>query len=129
MRECIQGPAENLSHNGVTDAKSYLDSHATVMEQSGKKIVDVKGEILAYINQGRWVVNCDCNGGCLTSPKFGLACCFDCGRVFRNVGFPTNSGEIENELLKRKSLGNRNWNGETVKTLETETRENQHGMD
>ena len=122
MSECIQGPAEKLSHNGITDAKSYVESHARIMSQRQGKSSDVEGKVSAYVNQGRWVVNCLCNGGCLTSPEFKIACCFDCGRVFRNVVFPYDARRIEQELLKRKSLDNRNWNGETVESLEAETR-------
>ena len=36
--------------------------------------------------------------------------------------FPYDARRIEQELLKRKSLDNRNWNGETVESLEAETR-------
>jgi len=124
MSECIQGPAENLSHNGVTDAESYVEAHARIMSQGQKETSGVDKKVTAYVNQGRWVVNCLCNGGCLTSPEFKVACCFDCGRVFRNVVFPYDARRIEQELLKRKSLDNRNWNGESVEALEAETREN-----
>tara|TARA_R110000824_G_scaffold8899_2_gene40379 strand:- start:1734 stop:2123 length:390 start_codon:yes stop_codon:yes gene_type:complete len=125
MTDCIHGPVEGLKEMGVKDAKSYIEIHGATMKQGFKQVSEIVNEAKAYVNQGRWVINCACNGGCLTSPEFKLACCFDCGRVFRNVTFPVDAEKIEHELLKRKSRENRNWNGETVEQLEREQTANE----
>jgi hypothetical protein len=73
----------------------------------------------AYINHGRWVVNCECNGAGLTSREFGITCCFDCGRVYKKIIFPENAQAIELLLLNRRNQTERNWNiGEPIESLE-----------
>lgn len=80
----------------------------------------------AYVNQGRWVVDCpDCHGAqlaCSTDRRF---MCVECanvvvGGVWRPVLWPRNAAAIEEALASRLPV-NANWfPGETVETLREE---------
>jgi hypothetical protein len=121
MMEKITGPIEGHGHSGVKDVKSYKDVHARVIKAAGKDVFEIASDVYAYINQGRWVVDCVCNGAGLTSPEFGVTCCFDCGRVYTSVVFPGNRGNIEKLLVLRKEKERRNWNrGESLADIEAE---------
>lgn len=40
-------------------------------------------ELVAYINDGRWVADCrTCNGGIAAGPDFDEGCCLGCGTVY-----------------------------------------------
>ena len=129
MKDIIQGPAEGHGHAGVTDLDSYIEIHDRRMAKAQKNVFEITEPVKAYINHGRWVIDCECNGGGLTSPDFKLSCCFDCGRRYLNIVFPKNARQVEATLLKRKLHTQRNWNGETVKLLKIETKENGDGVD
>jgi hypothetical protein len=118
--DIIEGPIEGHGHAGVTDLDSYLEIHSRRMAKMEKSISEVDESVTAYINHGRWVVNCECNGAGLTSPDFKISCCFDCGRRYVNIVFPKNAKKIENELLKRREATNRNWTDEPLKVLALE---------
>lgn len=118
----ITGPIEGHGHSGVTDRASYRAVHAKAMRAAEKEVFEVDSRVDAYVNHGRWVVDCKCNGAGLTSPDFGMTCCFDCGRVYIAVNFPNNRKQIERVLLLRKDTANRNWShGETVEYLSIES--------
>tara|TARA_B100000949_G_scaffold11685_1_gene8927 strand:- start:4270 stop:4548 length:279 start_codon:yes stop_codon:yes gene_type:complete len=91
------------------------------MIRAEKTAIEVPDPRDAYINHGRWVVDCTCNGAGLTSPAFGLTCCFDCGSVYTSVVFPSDHEEIESALMTRTDETTRNWRGETVAQLRSET--------
>ena len=74
----------------------------------------------AYINHGRWVADCPCNGAELVAPNHNMLC-GSCGAE-HTVKFPSpkTRQKIE-ELLEARPHGlNRNWNGEPVKELQAE---------
>jgi|TARA_R110002020_G_scaffold197348_8_gene398451 hypothetical protein len=118
--DLIHGPVEGHGHAGVSDVVSYIAIHEQRMAKVDKKPFEVSDPVHAYINHGRWVIDCECNGGGLTSPTFKLSCCFDCGRRYVNVVFPKNAKKIERELLKRRDQSNRNWHGESLRLLAKE---------
>ena len=120
MTDHIEGPRDGHAHSGVTDTSSYRAVHTAVIERSEKKVREVSVPKQAYINHGRWVIDCECHGGGLTSPEFGISCCFDCGSVYKTVTFPKDYKKIERVLLKRSDKTNRNWSGETVDELSKE---------
>ena len=78
MMEKIVGPIEGHAHAGVTDVESYRDVHMRAARAAGKDVLEVDSDVYAYVNHGRWVVDCVCNGAGLTSPEFKMTCCFDC---------------------------------------------------
>jgi len=116
-RDCIHGPCEGHGHSGVIDLASYRSLHQRVIKQKGEYILEDATPRAAYVNHGRWVVNCECNGAGLTDRKMKITCCFDCGRVYTSVTFPKHASQIEKVLLERPDPASRNWSGETVQAL------------
>jgi len=89
-------------------------------------VATFKGEtVTAYLNHGRWVADCPCNGAELVTPGETMLC-GSCGAEHK-VGFPTKKqrGEIET-LLAKRNPPNQNWHGETVDELLAENIE--HGL-
>lgn len=118
----IAGPIEGHGHAGVKDIASYRRVHGSAMRGLEREVFEVTTDVVAYINHGRWVVDCVCNGAGFTSPEFKVSCCFDCGRMYTSVIFPTQRKQIEEVLLSRKEKETRNWiPGESVKSLRTES--------
>jgi hypothetical protein len=117
----IEGPIQGHAHKGVKDIETYRTVHTTAMKNFEKDVNEIDTPRKAYINHGRWVVNCVCNGAGLTSREFGVTCCFDCGRVYTEIIFPENAQLIESMLLGRTNQAERNWNiGESIELLEKE---------
>ena len=100
----------------------------------GKELPDIKdatGEVLAFINQGRWIAECpDCHDARVASSMFPYFICLACdfnNDQFANVVFPAEKVEIEAELEKRialhpfKAAPTRNWTPvETLKDIQDE---------
>jgi hypothetical protein len=125
--DCIQGPCEGMAHAGVTDADSYRGVHRKALEVKGQATTENNTPINAYINHGRWVVNCpECNGAGLASRTIKVSCCFDCGAVFTQVVFPRLAPTIEQTLLKRPDIASRNWTTESIMELVQENKN--HGV-
>jgi len=119
MKNCIQGPAEGHQHSGVKDVKSYKEVHLRQMKLMEKIPHENDQPKEAYINHGRWVIDCDCAGAGLTSPDFNISCCFDCGTIYTNIVFPEKIKEIVQILLRREKFFQRNWNkNESLESLE-----------
>lgn len=94
---------------------------ATVVARKGLKVFDA-GNALAYVNDGRWVVDCtECNSGIAASPGQSPLVCIECGARFV-VSYPGQALRrgIESTLLKRH-WKNRHWRpGETLAQLAAE---------
>jgi len=90
----------------------------------------------AYINHGRWVVNCpdpECAGAEVVDPSDPVFMCLSCGNLknkdiegrirLYSVRFPHNKLQIEKALLERKDPCVRNWHTEeTVDKLKQENK-------
>lgn len=87
----------------------------------------VSGVLTAYINHGRWLVDCPSldGGATLVSKKNPVFWCPYCGNddnegLWYKVVFPDDAGGIELELLKRPT-SKQNWvAGETLRDLRAE---------
>jgi hypothetical protein len=125
MDDCIKGPCEVMAYSGVTDRDTYLDAHRKIV---GKRAEENEDPRRAYINHGRWVVDCTkCKGAGVASREMQVSCCFDCGQIYTSVTFPRNASRIEAVLLKRSDPATRNWtSGETLKSLHAENKT--HGI-
>jgi len=77
----------------------------------------------AYVNHGRWVADCPCNGAELVAPG-ELMVCGSCG-ARNEVKFPANIDGIEGALEMRPPT-NQNWHGESVESLVAENID--HGL-
>jgi len=123
MDDCIKGPREGHDGAHLTDLSSYRAFHGQVMSRKTESPHVISEPRYAYINHGRWVVDCDCNGAGFASRVWKTTCCFDCGAVYTDIKFPRNAEQIEKVLLKRQPV-NRNWKrGETIKGLLSENDE------
>jgi len=81
------------------------------------------GTVTAYLNHGRWVADCPCNGSELVAPGEEMLC-GSCGAKHQpKFPGPKTKARIE-VLLGRRDPFNQNWSGETVSDLEAENIEN-----
>ncbi len=55
---------------------------------------------LAFVSDGRWVVDCLCGNGPSASPEWGVAICCECGALYRPT-FPADAATAETTLLAR----------------------------
>lgn len=97
------------------------------------------GEVVAYVNHGRWIAECpDCAGAQIVSEKERRFWCLNCGNAtvnfaWRHVRMPQKRTAIETKLVLRPAARSdravtRNWlPGETVEDLQRENAE--HGVD
>ena len=91
-----------------------------------------EGELKAEINQGRWIVKCEC-GGAEKAWEEGFFMCQSClngnhKHQYRKAVFPKQRRLIESLLLKRP-LQNRNWSpNETLAQLKRENEEHREEL-
>lgn len=60
--------------------------------------------VLARIERGQWIADCECGGATFVDPEWPYTFCFNCrtnGSHLRPVEFPENWKEIELTLLER----------------------------
>lgn len=88
--------------------------------------------VMAFVNHGRWVANCECGGCEVVDRKDPVFMCFSCANFgagegeLRPVIFPDDAGRIE-AALKIRDKQNRNCNlGQAASSLEVENVE--HGL-
>lgn len=95
--------------------------------------LQIRGEIHAYVNHGRWIVECPhCKFAVPASKRHPAFYCLRCGNI-KNGGdglrvvFPPDAQLIETILIRRPEKENRNWRpGETPGDLQIENL--QHGV-
>ena len=83
---------------------------------------EMSSELHAEINHGCWIVRCPCGNAPSAHPLWCLACCFECGAVYRHVVVPEDWRATEQVLLCRPLMAQRNWTIETLDQLYTENR-------
>ncbi len=134
----IIGPAEGHAHQRVRCAKTYLAAQARFMAENRTAGVDdavphdateaerVKASA-PFISIGQWKMRCACNNAPSVSLEWDLACCLECGAIYRNLPIPSERVRIELVLLARGRRG-RNWeHRETLSDLVVQNIE--HGDD
>lgn len=113
-------------HYGMTWEEYRL---SMLVKAMGRKLLKEQGvdegePLKAYINRGRWIIQCEC-GGAEYAWDDGLFMCQSCfnsnnGHKYRKFVFPRNRVRIEKLLLVRP-LTNRNWfANEPISNLEAE---------
>lgn len=124
------------AHLGVRDQQTLAVAHETMVQVKAKQGVrltkNAKSQsLVAYINHGRWISEClDCHSGIAMHPDWTDGRCFHCGAVYSNVVFPAARAALEEALVLRPALENRNWQPpETVADLLAENKEHLHGLD
>ena len=109
-----------------TADKNYTEYILDRLTDGGRRIlpfvVHDGGTIDAYVNRGRWVADCACNGAELVAPGQEMLC-GSCG-ARNTVKFPGTRNELEAALLQREPF-NQNWHpDETVDELVAQNIEN-----
>ena len=124
----IIGPKEGHAHQGVKTADDYLRVQAGYLASNRAAGVDdavpheatdrERAQASApYVNLGQWVMNCACNNAPSVSFEWDLACCLECGAIYRSLSVPRERSRIELVLTKRARRG-RNWDAtETLSDL------------
>lgn len=110
--------------DALTRARPYLQ--APVIPQARA----VGGDLPAYVNHGRWVVNCpscpSAQNASFDDPWFWCPTCGS-GGMWHKVTFPKQRTAIEVLLEKRPDITTRNWlPGESVADLRRENTD--HGI-
>lgn len=118
--------------------RNFLASHAMKLGTPlPPAITEIEGEVLARVNQGRWIADCvveGCGGAIVVSEVTPLFYCPYCGNADNNgkwyrVIFPAQKQAIEAILLKRPARDgfravHRNWEyGESLSKLRAENAE------
>jgi hypothetical protein len=107
----------------VETATEYLGWHAAhIQSRRIARVWNSDKTIPAYVNHGRWLADCQtCGKGMFTHPVWRMACCAECGAVYRAVDFPEQLDTITRLLLERPCRENQNWRtGETLFELKLE---------
>ncbi len=129
----IIGPKEGHAHQGVKTA-DYLRVQADYLARNRAAGVDdarpheaTEQERAAasvpYIGLGQWVMDCACRNAPSVSREWDLACCFECGAIYRNLEFPEDRAQIESVLTFR-ARRHRNWvPAETLAVVVAQNRE------
>lgn len=112
----------------VLTPELYLGWHAAQLSRADVARQERRGDMLeARVEHGRWIVDCPvcsvagARVGMLTRPDWGLACCAECGGVYRCLVFPADYEAIVRILLERPSRMTQNWRvPETAADLQRE---------
>src|SRR5689334_1373498 len=85
--------------------------------------VEVPTPITAYVDHGRWLIDCECGAANMVQPDWILAGCLACGAIHSHVVIPSDRSEGEAVLNARPREIQRNWwihRGETVEQLQAD---------
>lgn len=115
----------------VHRAKSEADYRAQISEAMEKRrrsgftdaVHEEMAPLLARVDHGRWIVDCECGAGNSVHPEWSFAGCMACGAIHLVVIIPPDWKAIEAALNNRKRDMHRNWTpGETLEQLHEENR-------
>lgn len=115
-----------LFQDGVTRVQAPTDFLAWQAEHVARRgiarVVGVSADVWARVNHGRWLADCQrCGQGMFTHPEWRIACCAECGAVYRGVVFPEAIADITRLLLQRPRRDTQNWEpGESLTRLRFE---------
>lgn len=107
----------------VTTPEEYLGWQMDmIMMRRIARVWKSDERVPARVNHGRWLTDCQaCYEGVLTHPEWKIACCGNCGAVYRDVIFPPDIAEITRILLERPKRETQNWEpGESIAKLKFE---------
>lgn len=118
--------------HGVKNDTEYARLHATkiaALRRRGMRYEVHESDVVptAYVNENRWVIDCECGAGNAVDMEAGVAYCFGCGAIHRSIVLPepTQLKAAEQLLLKRPDVVTRNWDPrkESVEDLQKENEE------
>src|SRR5688572_6941155 len=131
----IIGPKEGHAHQRVTSPDTYLAAQAKHLAMNRAAGADdaVPHEATAeeraqasapYINSRQWLMTCACGNAPSVSVDWDLACCFECGAIYRGLTSPEDRATIEAVLVKRKPRARNSAPPETRADLIAQNRAN-----
>lgn len=88
-------------------------------------LVEDATPMVAYVNHGRWLVDCTCRNGVPVTPvslSKPEAVCLSCGTVWTSISLPGDLAAVERALLDRARDVDRNW--QAAQSAEDLRREN-----
>ena len=106
--------------HGARNAERLAQRQEQVLTAKRRKPFKTERRLVAYINCGRWLVDCLCGAGNAVDTETATALCFGCGAVHETIVLPDEAEQIEQVLLLRR-VEYRHWfPGETAATLAAE---------
>lgn len=110
----IETVVQRLRHHKITSAEDYLrvaTKQIAKLQQAGYDVAIHEDPTTchAYINYGRWIIDCACGAGNAVDPAFAFAVCVACGAIHRDIRYPADRAAIEATLSDRARAVNRNW--------------------
>ena len=123
MVKTILGARALHRAQSVAALAARQDEAFRVAREHGVEIVphDDPRPLVARVDHGRWIGDCDCGSGVALERAWPEARCFGCGARYATVVWPVQADQIEAALLKRPVMGTRNWlPTETVGDLRAE---------
>ena len=105
-----------LHAHGVRTPAAYLAAQAAFITALRARFPDqpwrdpwpAPDGAVPIISGGRWLVVCTCQNGCSASPAWDLACCFECGAIYRHLAWPAHREALETRLLASPASA-RHW--------------------
>lgn len=108
------------------NAYAVIDLYRSRRVSVDEPVDDVIETIMARVDHGRWLVECDyCKSAQLVGDEDLRFFCINCSNIsndgkWREIVWPENAEEIENVLAVRP-IDNRHWSpGETIDELKAE---------
>lgn len=106
-RECMGvGSADDYRRRALSNLQNYKNRGFPV----DVAITVMSGHPMAYIAQGRWLVDCErpgCENGVIVSRAWEMGVCYECGAEYHPV-FPADADRAE-AILLRRPIQNRNY--------------------
>jgi hypothetical protein len=94
-----------------TRHEQMLRARAQATRDSRVKPFPAGRPLVARVNDGAWIGDCDCNAGVAVDPEWSEARCFGCGAVYTEIVFPERRAEIET-LLEARPRKHQNWDAD-----------------
>lgn len=124
----LQSAPDVFRHLGLkteADAVSIQRRKVAALVLAGEPVTvhTVRTLIVARVDMGRWIADCDCGAGVALHREWTAAYCFACGAVHpqASILWPVDQDEIELTLAERPHRRNQFWSpGETVNDLKAE---------
>ena len=104
--------------HGVGTIEELRAMHERTMHQRSLRTRDQRVKafpatrpLVARVNDGTWLGDCDCGSGVAIDPDWPEARCFGCGAIYAEIIFPERRAEIE-QLLEARPRVNQNWDAD-----------------
>lgn len=111
----------DASGYGDDSARACVDLLNRLRAEQGQPLLEPpsdseqsKTRLLAYVNHGRWVVDCPCGSAQLASRSDRRFWCVECHNAWASgkwvgVDWPQDEADVEALLLERPEEKTRNW--------------------